>query len=251
MSYQHCFSKQAADYARFRPTYPNSLYEYLVSVTTAQGLVWDCGTGNGQAAVALARFFREVVATDVSEAQIRQGMPSPRVRYEVAPAEKAPLADGSADLVTVAQAVHWFDLDRFYSEVKRVGAPGSVVALWGYGFFRTEEPIHGIVDRFGRETLKPYWPDRIHYVQNGYRDLPFPFAPLEAPRLSFSLEWSLPMLRGYLSSWSATQKYKDAHGGRDPFDLIREPLEGAWGEPSVLKRFIWDIPLLVGRIHPR
>jgi ubiquinone/menaquinone biosynthesis C-methylase UbiE len=126
------FSGHAPDYRIFRPAYPPELFAFLASIASPEGLVWDCGTGNGQAAIALAEHFTHVFATDASEEQIRQAEPHPRVEYAVAPAERCPLPDGSANLVTVAQALHWFDLDQFNTEVKRVCHPGGFLAVWTY-----------------------------------------------------------------------------------------------------------------------
>src|ERR1043165_5287441 len=121
------FSTQSQDYARYRPDYPPSLFQWLASLTSAHALAWDVGTGSGQAALALADHYRRVVATDAAEAQLRHAVAHERVTYKGMPAENTDLGNASVDLVTVAQALHWFDFDRFYREVQRVLRPGGLI----------------------------------------------------------------------------------------------------------------------------
>jgi SAM-dependent methyltransferase len=241
----HSFDKQAATYRKFRPTYPEALYDFLAGLCPKREIAWDVGTGNGQAAAPLAKRFEKVVATDVAEGQISEATPIPGVTFLVCPAEKAPVE--RADLVTVAQAVHWFDLDRFYAEVKRVLGPDGVIAVWGYGFIRTEEPLNALLDHYGRNTLGPYWSEKVRDLQDGYRKLPFPFTEIETPRFIMTQDWNYSQLRGYFDSWSAAQIYKDSHGGRDPFELVRREVETAWQSPEKTYRFEWSLSLKVGR----
>ena len=168
------FSRQAADYSRYRPAYPSALIAYVASLAPGRALAVDCATGNGQAAVALAEHFDQVLAVDASAAQLEQALPHPRVRYERALAEALPVADGAVALVAVAQAIHWFDFDRFHAECRRVLMPGGVVAAWTYTVFRAGGAIDEVVDRFYHDTIGPYWPPEREYVQQGYRDDPVP-----------------------------------------------------------------------------
>lgn len=248
MAFSHLFTKQASSYRKFRPVYPEALFDFLAKQCRGTRLAWDCGTGNGQAARALAKRFSKVIATDVAEAQIREAVEEERVSFLVAPAEAVPLETGSVDLVTVAQAVHWFQLEKFYAEARRVLAPGGLIAIWGYGYFTTTSTLQATLDEYGRRTLGDYWTGPIKLVQEGYRNLPFPFEKVGAPTFTISADWNLAQLKGYFDSWSATQAYKDAHGGLDPFELLAPKLATLWGPPEKTVRFDWEIFLKVGRV---
>lgn len=250
MSYDKCFTKQAAVYSKFRPTYPHTIYDYLNTEVERHNLAWDVGTGNGQAARALAKTFSQVIATDVAEAQIKEAAPEKNISFLVAPAEKSPLDSYTADLVTVAQAIHWFDLDAFYKEVRRVLRPGGLVSAWSYNFFALKEPaLHKLLDDYGRIFLGSYWAPRIKLVHDDYKSLPFPFEELPAPKVELAHDWNYPQLKGYLDSWSAAQSYKDANGGKDPFETIRREVEKAWGDPERVVPVVWPMAFKVGRVE--
>ena len=174
MSFKDHFSNQAADYARFRPRYPREMFEYLGTTAPGRKLAWDCATGNGQAAVELAEVFDRVIATDASEKQIANAQPHERVEYRVAPAEESSVESDSIDVIVVAQALHWFDLDRFYAEARRVLKPRGVLAASAYNLLRIEPAIDAIVDRYYHEVVGPFWPPERKLVEN-FGDLPFPF----------------------------------------------------------------------------
>jgi SAM-dependent methyltransferase len=231
------FSKQAAAYAAFRPTYPDELFAHLAEVCGG-GEVWDCATGSGQAALGLAEHFARVHATDASAEQIRNAPPHPRVTYSVAPAEASGLAPHSIRLVTVAQALHWFDLDAFYAEVRRVLEPGGRIAIWSYGLMRVTPEIDALLHRFHDVDVGPYWPEGRWHVVDGYARLAFPFAREEAPEFRMLARWDLPRLVGYLTSWSAVQR---APG--DPVAEIAPELRAAWGAPGTVREVRW--PLLL------
>lgn len=246
-SFKDHFSRVSAAYAESRPRYHADLFAWLAGQCVHHDLAWDCGTGNGQAATRLADHFARVIATDASATQIAEAVPHPRIDYCVAPAEASPLADATADLVTVAQALHWFDLDRFYREVRRVLNVDGVVAAWSYGTFRVEEPrIDAAVQHFYAETVGPYWPPERRLVEAGYRDIPFPFTRVPAPDFTMCADWTLAELAGYLRSWSATARYK-ADKGCDPVAGLEQELASLWGDPGVPRRFEWPLALLVGR----
>ena len=242
------FSRQAESYARYRPSYPERLFEYVASLPRERRLAWDCATGNGQAAAGLAPYFDAVLATDMSARQIELARRHPGITYQIAPAERSPLADASADLVTAATAAHWFDLEKFYAEVRRVAKPGGAIALWCYSNQRSiVSPIGEIVRRLEEEIVGPYWEPETHYVIEHYKTLPFPFKEVEAPALRMSVSWNLSRLLGYLSSWSATQKYLRARG-ENPLDLIEPEMKAAWGDPRRLVRIGWDLHIRAGRV---
>lgn len=246
-SFEDHFSAQAADYARYRPHYPPQLFEYLASVAPGRSLAWDCGTGNGQAAIALGEHFERVVATDASAEQIALAMPHARVEYRVEAAEAVSLPPHSADLVTVAIAVHWFDLDRFYDAVRRVLKPGGVLAVWTYHMLQIEPAVDAIVDHYYRDVLSGYWPDRFHYLDEQYRTLPFPFDELSPPAFEMQADWTLDEVAGFLSSWSATQRYR-AQRGLHPLGLVWPELLQAWGASEQRRSVRWPLHLRVGRV---
>ena len=239
------FSKQADAYARFRPLYPARLYEYLASLTPEHERAWDAGAGNGQAALGSAQHFRLVVATDPSERQIRLATPRERVRYHVAMAEDSGLADRSLDLITVAQAVHWFDLDRFYAEAQRVLKPDGILAVWAYNLTAITPAVDAVMGSTYRDVLGQFWPPQIRWVDEHYQTLPFPFDEIATPEFAVEALWSLDDLLGYLSSWSAAQNFKEVRGA-DPLDGKHAEFRAAWAaEPKRAVR--WPLCLRVGR----
>lgn len=240
------FSSASDRYAAFRPDYPTALYDWLAGLCAERDTAWDCATGSGQAAGGLAAHFRRVLATDASAEQIRHAAPHPQVAYRVAPAEASGLADGSVDLVSVAQAAHWFDLPRFYAEVVRVLKPGGVLALWGYGRMVLPDGMDAPLLDFYRDTVGPYWPPERTLIDGGYRDLDFPFAEIVAPAFSIEVAWSLDRLLDYVSTWSAVRRYQAERSG-DPITGLRAQLAAAWGDPAAPRRLQWPLFLRVGR----
>lgn len=245
-SFEDHFSAQAADYARYRPHYPPQLFEYLASVAPGRSLAWDCGTGNGQAAIALGEHFERVVATDASAEQIAHARPHPRVTYRVAPAERSGLEDRWADLVTVGQAVHWFGLKSFFEEVRRVGAAGSVLAVWAYDLFRVDASVDRVFRDF-HESVERYWPPERKLVARRYADLPFPFEEIPVPAVQMTAAWDLERTLGYLSTWSSVKRCTK-ETGRDPLAEFAERFAGAWERPREEKTVTWPLVLRAGRI---
>ena len=245
-SFADHFSLQAPDYARYRPDYPDALFDFVAGLAPGSALAWDCATGSGQAAAGLAPRFRSVVATDASLRQVRSAVTHPRVRYAAAAAEAAPLPSGSADAVTSAQALHWFDRPRFWEEVRRVLVPRGAVAVWSYHGFHVTPEVEEVVHRLYRDVVGPYWPSERAIVERGYQELEFPFERVEPPALVLEKQWDLAALVGYLRTWSATQRYQAAVGA-DPILLMAEDLERAWGPPGTIRPFRWDLDILVGR----
>ena len=141
VSFKDHFSSLAPAYARYRPTYPPELAAHLASVAPSRALALDLATGNGQPAIDLALHFDQVLASDASARQLAEAIAQPQVQYLRHQAECLPVKSGCADLIAVAQAAHWLNFDRFYAEARRVLRPGGVVAVWTYGFFKTDQ--HG------------------------------------------------------------------------------------------------------------
>jgi SAM-dependent methyltransferase len=213
-------------------------------------VVWDCGTGNGQAAIDLANRFAKVMATDASREQIASASPHPRVEYSVAPAEQSGLPDASVSLIAVAQALHWFDLHRFYAEANRVLKPGGVLAVWGYGFNQVEgEAANGIVQHFYSTTVGPYWPPERKLIEQGYRPIPFPFVEATPPAFCMEVNWTLDELIGYFSTWSATTRFIKARGF-DPLGKLAAELTRVWGDTHTPRRITWTLPMRVGSKIP-
>lgn len=247
MGFKDHFSGHARDYAAARPTYPPALFDWLAGQCEGRALAWDAGCGNGQSALALAVHFERVVATDPSAAQIAAATPHPRVEYRTEPAEACSLPDAGTDLVAVAQAVHWFDQARFHAEVRRVLRPGGVVAVWAYGISRVSPAVDAIFDTLHDRTLAPYWPPERGHIVTGYRDLPFPYAPLPAPpAFAMACRWTLADYLAYLRTWSGCQRHLQATG-IDPVDAIAAAMAAAWGDPAQPRDVRWPLVLRVGR----
>jgi SAM-dependent methyltransferase len=242
------FSGRAAAYTRYRPTYPPGLFSWLASLTAGHDLAWDCGCGNGQAALCLAPYYRSVVATDPSRQQIDNATPHERISYRVAIAEESGLPPGSIDLTVVAQALHWFDFDRFYGEVRRVTRPGGVLAAFSYGEVRVEGAPDRVVARFYHDLIGPYWPPERRYVDEGYATVPFPFPEFPPPLFAMETAWSLEHLLGYLGTWSAVKEYERVQGV-NPLALLEPELAAAWGDPGAVRRISWPLSLRVGRVE--
>jgi len=243
VSFRDHFSRAAADYATFRPHYPDALFDFLASRTAGRDLAWDCGTGSGQAALGLARHFNRVVATDASAAQIAYATPHSGVEYGVATAERSGLADRTVDLVTAAQALHWFDLAAFYAEARRVLVPGGVLAVWCYDLLETEPSVDRILRRFYSETVGPFWPPERRLVETGYRTVPFPFAEFPVPAFAMEHPMTLAQLGGYVRTWSATMRHVEARN-HDPVDALLEEVAPYWGDTRTTR---WPLAVRAGR----
>ncbi len=253
MAFKDHFSGHARDYADYRPSYPADLAAYLAELGPGRNLAWDCGTGSGQAAILLAEHFDRVIATDPSQQQLHSATPHPRVSYIAATAERAPLADGSVNLVTVAQALHWFDFDRFYDEVRRISRPGAVFATWCYELARITPEVDRWVEHYYRDVVGKYWPPERRHIEEGYRTIPFPFAEIQPPSFTMQAEWMLDEFMGYLSTWSAGQRASRELG----YDVLRRAATDADGPASSLpaawgaaerRLIVWPLILRVGRV---
>jgi SAM-dependent methyltransferase len=245
MSFKDHFSKQAVDYAKFRPRYPQRLFDYLRSIAPTWQLAWDCGTGNGQAAVGLASVFDHVIATDASEKQIANAQAHQLIEYRVEPAENSGIGSGTVDLILVAQALHWFDLERFYKEATRVLKPDGVLAASAYNLLHIENAIDEVVNRYYQQVVGPFWPAERELVER-FAELPFPFQEIDTPTLEMTEHWNLNHLLGYLRTWSATQRFIAAKGV-DPLEQITDDLGSRWGKPGKRKTVSWPLIIRVGR----
>ena len=236
----------AARYAASRPRYPGALFDWLSTLPRHHRLAWDVGTGNGQAAIGLARHFERVVATDASAAQVAEAEAHPAVTYLVGTAERSDLAGQSADLVTAAQAAHWFDLDAFHAEVLRVLAPGGAVALWSYALPRLDDPVANTELAAFAERVAPWWPPERRLVETGYRTIPFPFEEIRAPAFDVAAEWDLNQLLSYLRTWSAVTRLIAAGGG-DPVAEAEARFARVWGPAERIREVRWPSSMRAGR----
>jgi SAM-dependent methyltransferase len=247
VSFKDHFSERPGDYAAYRPTYPRALVDYLAGLCAATDTALDVGCGTGQLSVLLAERFKRVVATDASAQQIEKANTHERVEYRVAPAEKSGLPGHSFDLITVAQAAHWFDLDAFYAEARQVGKPGAVLALITYGVIQADPDIDDTIQHFYKHVVGPYWPPERRHVEEGYRSLSFPFAELNAPPLAIEVQWRASDLIGYADTWSAVRGAEKALG-REPIEQFRRDLLKAWGDPDRRRTIRFPLSLRVARI---
>lgn len=241
------FSNQAAVYAQYRPGYPPQLFEHILQYVTVKDSAWDCATGNGQAAVELAHYFKQVQATDISEKQLQQAPPLNNISYGVATAEHTPFADNSFDCITVAQAYHWFNFDAFHTEVKRVAKPGAVIAIWGYSLVVCEQaPLQALINSFYREKVGPYWDKERRYVDDHYATVPFPYQPLPSKEFNIQVQWNRQQLIGYFNTWSSVQHFIKAHQ-YNPVDELAAAIEAVWpGEEAI--GFYFPLFVKIGRV---
>ena len=247
MSFKDHFSGHADIYRQARPHYPAQLFAWLARLAPANTQAWDCGCGNGQATVALASHFRHVIGTDPSAAQIANAAVHANVEYRVESGEQSSLQNASVDLVTVAQALHWLDLDRFYNEVRRVLKPHGVIAVWTYADCCVDSAIDAIKNRLYEDVLGEYWPPERRLVEAGYATLAFPFIEVETEKFDMLAKWDAQQFLAYLRSWSATQRYRKAIG-TDPVALVEEELLAVWGDPLIKREVRWKLAMRVGRI---
>lgn len=246
MSFKDHFSSLASDYARHRPTYPDALFRFLAEQTRKPERAWDCATGSGQAARALARYFPHVIATDASAQQIAAAEQHQNVEYRVAPAETSGLETASADVCTVAQALHWFDWERFYAEVRRVVRPGGLLAVWTYTHSTITPEIDAVMQNF-YARVRSYFPPERKWVDEKYATIPFPFAEIAAPNVFMEAAWNLEDVLGYYRSWSGVANYQKQHG-ESPLPVVEQELGAVWENPHAPLPVRWKLHLRLGRV---
>lgn len=241
------FSVRSESYAKFRPLYPKEMFAFILPLVKTKQIAWDCGTGNGQVAHELAKHFHKVHATDISERQIANATPAENIFYKVEQAERTQFPDKTFDLITVAQAIHWFDFDAFYKEVKRVGKQGSVLAVMGYGLMTIDDATDKVIDYFYKDITNPYWDDERKYIDENYQTIPFPFEEIPSPKPFITAEWNFDQLIGFLNTWSAVQHYIKANN-KNPVDLVYGNLKKTW-KNDLMKVVRFPVLLRVGKIN--
>ena len=230
------FSSQSKVYAAFRPTYPKELYQFIFRHVPDKKVAWDCATGNGQVAQYLSRHFNEVYATDISQQQLDHAVKAKNIFYSKSQAERTGFRDNQFDLITVAQALHWFDQKLFFEEAARVAKPNAIVAVWCYGLLCIEPVIDDLIMEFYKDKVGPYWDEARKLVEDEYRSITFPFAEIKVPPFAIKGQWTLDQLSGYLSSWSSTQKYVNEIG-HDPVSPFIKELEKHWLKTEMMVSF--------------
>jgi len=239
------FSAQAKQYAQYRPYYPIEMIDYILSFVNNKNVALDVATGNGQVAAALAPHFETVYATDISEKQIENAATAPNIYYSISRAEQTTFADNEFDLITVAQAIHWFNFDDFYTEVRRIIKPGGIFAVLGYGLFSTNNESDKIIVHFYKDIIGPYWDAERKYLDDNYTTIPFPFNEIQVKQFINNFTWTFDQLVGYLNTWSAVQHYKNKNG-TNPVDIIYKELQSSW-EAST-KQVTFPLLLRLGKL---
>ena len=247
MSFKDHFSGHADDYARYRPDYPAALFEFLAQSVPEHELAWDAATGNGQAALGLIPYFDRIIATDASAEQVRHATPHKKIGYFVAPAERTDIPSRAVDLVTVAQALHWFRFEAFFAEIRRVLKPDGLLAVWCYGLSRINPAVDRVVHHYYMNVVGSCWPPERRYIDEKYQTVPFPMAELPAPEFHMEKEWDLNDFIGYLRTWSATREFQRKNE-EDPLRMIHRALAKAWGEAEARLAVRWPIYLRLGRV---
>ncbi|HZH94247.1 MAG TPA: methyltransferase domain-containing protein [Flavisolibacter sp.] len=241
------FSEHAKLYAQFRPTYPQILFDYIISFVKDKNTAWDCATGNGQAAMVLADYFQTVWATDISEAQLSNAIRRDNIHYSVSSAEHTIFDDDTFDLITIAMAYHWLDPNAFFKEARRIGKNNCVVAAWTYTTLHTDdEELDELYQHFYTNITQPYWEAERRLIDEKYQTITFDFSPLPEPPFETKMLWSREQFLGYLSTWSAVQKYTKING-TSPLDLIQEKINALWPYNEI-KEIVFPLSLRLGRI---
>lgn len=246
MTFKDHFSGHAELYRQARPTYPSELFDWLAAQAPGRSLAWDAGCGNGQVAHALAAHVQRVVATDPSAEQVAQASAHPRIEFRVEPAELSTLGDGEVDVVTVGQALHWFDHPRFFDEVRRVLKPGGLFAAWTYADCHVTPAIDALKNHVYAELTAPYWPPERALVESGYAGIEMPLETVEVPNFDMRSDWTAGQFLAYLRSWSGSQRYRKATG-EDAVESVEAAVLEAWGDPDARRRVCWDFHVLAGR----
>ena len=240
------FSVNAENYSKFRPVYPAALFRFLSSITPGHDLAWDCATGSGQTALGLAKYFNKVIATDASEQQIKNAIHREKISYIVAPAHNTTIQTESIDLITVAQALHWFEFNRFYTEVNRVLKPNGIVTVWTYNLPTISPEIDSIIKYFYFNVIGEFWPPERKFVENGYENIPFPFHRLPNPSFRMSAKWTINQLMGYIGTWSAVKRYRD-NKGNDPVESIQKTIKNLWKRSPDVMEIVWPLSIMIGQ----
>jgi len=244
LKFNDLFSDNSEAYKQFRPTYPQELFAYLSSISKHHQTAWDCATGTGQSAVSLSNYYSKIIATDASASQIKNAEKKQGVVYQIATAENSHIDTGSIDLITVAQAFHWFNVDEFAEEVNRVLKDNGIIAIWTYNLLSIRENLDKEIIYLYKTILGEHWPEERKMVEKGYKNVQLPFTEIKAPSFNLSAHWNLSQLIGYLCTWSATKKYKEKFG-TNPVEEVYNNIADAWGDPENVLQIKWLLSIKV------
>jgi len=244
IEFKDYFSEGSEAYSIYRPRYPNELFSYLSSITQSSDRAWDCATGSGQSALALSVHFPEVIGTDASKNQIENAIKKEGVTYQVEKAEKTSIENNSVDLITVAQALHWFKINEFSNEVMRVLKRKGVLAVWTYGLLDINPDLNNVINHLYSSILHSYWPPERKIVEGGYKNINFPLQEMETPSFQMETEWELSQLIGYLCTWAAVKEYESKEG-INPVERLNEKISSLWGDPKQKILIQWPLILKV------
>ena len=241
------FSFRSDCYAKFRPSYPLEIFDYLDSILTQKETAWDCGTGNGQIAVELSGRFKNVFATDISHSQISEAGKAPNIHYSVQPAEQTDFEENKFDLIIVGQAIHWFDFDRFYKEARRTSKKHALIVALGYARIQINPEIDKLISDFYSNKIGAFWDPERRFVDENYLTLPFPFEEIDTPYSENRLYWSRNHFIGYLNTWSAVRHFTDKKGV-NPVVQFKKELKSIWKSDEE-KEVRFPILLRIGKLH--
>ena len=247
MEFKDYFSSQAAEYAKFRPRYPDELFSYLGSITNEHKKAWDCAAGNGQAALSLTDYFDEVIATDASEKQIENAVEHPKIKYMVVHAENSGIESHSVDLITVATAIHWFNLPKFYEEARRTLKPEGTLAIWNYARSNVSEAVDSITDHYIDNIVGSFAAPDFWRGVNSETEIDFPFDRIKTPEFKIRQNWSFRDYANYIMTWSPTQNYIKKNNS-NPLELIFYDFKNAWGDENQKKEITWKLTLKAAKI---
>lgn len=243
------FVEASGKYASFRPCYPHALFEWIADQCFRRRRAWDCATGSGQAAIGLAEYFEEIHATDIAAEQIAHAIERPNIIYRVAPAEACLVEDRSIDLIAVAQALHWFDFNRFWPEVRRVAAPKAFFCAWGYDWFECPQALDAELVRPFRDIISPFWASNNGILWRGYRpeEIKFPFQALLAPSFAIEVAWTPAQLLDYMCTWSAYKRSRTHPDATAAMDALLARI-GTWLDASELFPIRMPLKILAAKL---
>lgn len=240
------FSTHSDKYARYRPTYPDEVFDFILSNTKGRHVAWDCATGNGQVAGKLVDYFDKIYASDISEQQLGHAFQHEKIIYSLQPAEKTNYPDKFFDLIVVAQAIHWFDFDRFYTEAKRTLKDSGILVVLGYGNVYIAPEVDDVIEKFYNDVVGAYWDKERGYIDEKYTTIPFPFNELKVPQFVNRFDWSFDHFLGYLNTWSAVKHFIKKNG-YNPLDEVFEALKNSWGDKPT-RQVNYPLLLRVGKL---
>lgn len=240
------YSINPQKYLKVRPQYGEEMFKFLHKICPDNKLVWDCATGNGQAAHLLSDYFTTVHATDINPSQLDYAIQKENINYYVADECNAVLNDRSVDLITVATAIHWFDRKKFYKEVERVLKPDGILAIWGYTGKNVNPELDDVLHLIIKKHLMPYYSERIQLAFDGYDAIDFPYERIHTPSFKTQVDYTFHDLLDYILSWSSSQRYIQKNKV-SPIPLFENLLKEAWGDINKHKTMTWDFITHIGK----